>query len=34
MSPPLLEVRNLVKEYRQRRFGPPTFRLEADFRVE
>jgi ABC-type branched-subunit amino acid transport system ATPase component len=34
MSEPLLEVRNLVKEYRRRRFGPPTFRLEANFRVE
>ena len=34
MTAPLLEVRNLVKEYRQSRFGPPTFRLEADFRVE
>ena len=34
MSPPLLEVRKLVKEYRRRRFGPPTFRLEADFCVE
>ena len=33
MSKPLLEVRNLVKEYRRSRFGPPTFRLEADFRV-
>ena len=34
MSQPLLEVRNLVKEYRHGRFGPPTFRLEADFRVD
>jgi ABC-type branched-subunit amino acid transport system ATPase component len=34
MSAPLLEVRKLVKEYRQRRFGPPTFRLDADFCVE
>jgi ABC-type multidrug transport system ATPase subunit len=33
MTGPLLEVRNLVKEYRERRFGPPTFRLEADFSV-
>jgi ABC-2 type transport system ATP-binding protein len=34
MNAPLLEVRKLVKEYRRRRFRPPTFRLEADFRVE
>jgi ABC-type branched-subunit amino acid transport system ATPase component len=34
MSAPLLEVRSLVKEYRRSRLGPPTFRLEADFRVE
>jgi len=34
VSPPLLEVRELVKEYRLGRFGPPTFRLEAGFRVE
>jgi ABC-type branched-subunit amino acid transport system ATPase component len=34
MSQPLLEVRSLVKEYRRSRFGPPTFRLEADFRVD
>jgi ABC-type branched-subunit amino acid transport system ATPase component len=33
MNAPLLEVRDLVKEYRSSRFGPPTFRLEADFRV-
>ena len=33
MTGPLLEVRNLVKEYRERRFGPPAFRLEADFSV-
>ena len=33
MKEPLLEVRSLVKEYRRSRFGPPTFRLEADFRV-
>jgi energy-coupling factor transporter ATP-binding protein EcfA2 len=34
MIGPLLEVRHLVKEYRERRFGPTTFRLTADFRVE
>jgi ABC-type branched-subunit amino acid transport system ATPase component len=34
MSPPPLEVRSLVKEYRSSRFGPPTFRLEADFQIE
>ena len=33
MSAPLLEVRELVKEYRLGRFGPPVFRLEADFAV-
>ena len=34
MSAPLLEVRELVKEYRLGRFGPPVFRLAADFRIE
>jgi ABC-type branched-subunit amino acid transport system ATPase component len=34
MSEPMLVVRRLVKEYRRSRFGPPTFRLEADFSVE
>jgi ABC-type multidrug transport system ATPase subunit len=34
MSNPMLVVRRLVKEYRRSTFGPPTFRLEADFSVE
>jgi len=34
MTAPLLEVNKLVKEYRQSRFGPPTFRLEADFQID
>ena len=32
MTGPLLEVKDLIKEYRERRFGPPTFRLAADCR--
>lgn len=35
MAPtPLLEVRGLRKAYRRGLFGPPTFRLEADFAVD
>jgi ABC-type multidrug transport system ATPase subunit len=34
MAPPLLEAQGLIKEYRQRRFGPPSFRLEAELRLD